>query len=128
MANAVSPDDLPWILRETIVGLVRLDDADLTLRQIGVFLKCYLDEGGHTVRNLAAELNIRKPAITRALDRLEQSDLARRIADPRDRRSVLVERTFHGAKLMREMRGMVERAAVHPVAVCLLGGISQYGW
>ena len=34
MGTSVSTADLPWILRETIVGLVRLDDADVTLRAL----------------------------------------------------------------------------------------------
>jgi DNA-binding MarR family transcriptional regulator len=110
MATHVSAGDLPRILREAIVGMVRLDDADLTLRQLGVFLRCYLDEGNHTVRGLAADLSVAKPAITRALDRLEQSDLARRAVDPRDRRSVLVERTVKGAALLRELRRMTQEA------------------
>jgi hypothetical protein len=33
MGPHVLTGDLPQILRETIVGLVRLDDADLSLRQ-----------------------------------------------------------------------------------------------
>jgi DNA-binding MarR family transcriptional regulator len=110
MVAHVSAGDLPRILREAIVGMVRLDDADLTLRQLGVFLRCYLDEGNHTVRGLAAHLSVAKPAITRALDRLEQSDLARRAVDPRDRRSVLVGRTVKGAALLRELRRMTQEA------------------
>ena len=58
------------VLRDTVVALVRRDGPDLSARQLGVFLTCYLQEGAHTVRGLAAELNVSKPAITRALDRL----------------------------------------------------------
>jgi DNA-binding MarR family transcriptional regulator len=116
MANAISKDDLPRILRESIVGLVRLDVADLTLRQLGVFLKCYLDEGSHTATGLARELNVGKPAITRALDSLEEFDLARRKVDPSDRRRIFVGRTAKGAAFLRELWGMIERAAVRPVA------------
>ena len=68
MATAPSPTDhLIGVLRDTIVGLVRRDGVDLSSRQLGVFLTCYLRDGGHTVRGLAAELNVSKPAITRAL-------------------------------------------------------------
>jgi DNA-binding MarR family transcriptional regulator len=116
MGPPVSTADLPWILRETVVGLVRLDDADLSLRALSVFLKCYLDEGHHTVSDLARELNIGKPAITRALDRLEELDLARRKEDPSDRRRIFVRRTVKGAAFLHELRGMTERAAVRPVA------------
>jgi predicted transcriptional regulator len=43
-------------------------------------LICYLDEGPHTVRGLAATLEISKPAITRSLDRLVELNLARRVS------------------------------------------------
>jgi DNA-binding MarR family transcriptional regulator len=94
-----------------VVALVRRDGTDLSARQLGVFLTCYLNEGGHTVRGLAAELNVSKPAITRALDRLGELDLARRKVDPLDRRSVLVQRTSKGAAYLRELRGIMTGAS-----------------
>jgi DNA-binding MarR family transcriptional regulator len=99
------------LLRDTVVALVRRDGADLSARQLGVFLTCYLNEGGHTVRGLAAELNVSKPAITRALDRLGELDLARRKVDPMDRRSVLVQRTTKGSAFLRDLRGIMTEAS-----------------
>jgi DNA-binding MarR family transcriptional regulator len=99
-----SPDQLVGIFRDTIVALVRRDGADLSARQLGVFLTVYLNDGPHTVRGLAAGLNVSKPAITRALDRLGELDLALRKTDPTDRRSVLVQRTVKGAAFLREIR------------------------
>lgn len=98
------------LLRDTIVSLVRKDGPDLSARQLGVFLTCYLQEGAHTVRGLAQELNVSKPAITRALDRLGELDLARRKVDPLDRRSVLVQRTLKGSAFLREMRTLMNEA------------------
>jgi DNA-binding MarR family transcriptional regulator len=111
MAANQSADQLVGILRDTIVALVRRDGPDLSARQIGVFLTCYLRDGGHTVRGLAAELNVSKPAITRALDRLGELDLARRKVDPLDRRSVLVQRTMKGAAFLRDLRAIMTEAA-----------------
>ncbi len=110
MATPQTPDQLVGILRETIVALVRRDGADLSARQLGVFLTCYLNDGGHTVRGLAADLNVSKPAITRALDRLGELDLARRKIDPLDRRSVLVQRTVKGQAFLRELRSILTEA------------------
>ena len=62
------------------------------------------------MRGLAAELNVSKPAITRALDRLGELDLARRKVDPADRRSVLVQRTLKGAAFLRDMRAIMSEA------------------
>jgi DNA-binding MarR family transcriptional regulator len=68
-------------------------------------------DGGHTVRGLAADLKVSKPAITRALDRLGELDFARRKVDPADRRSVLVQRTVKGAAFLRDLRSILSEAA-----------------
>jgi DNA-binding MarR family transcriptional regulator len=104
-------DGLAGILRASIVDLVRRDGPDLTARQLGVFMTCYLEAEAQTVRGLAAELAVSKPAITRALDRLSEFDLVRRKTDPLDRRSVLVQRTATGMAFLREMRKILSDAA-----------------
>ena len=108
-ANA-NTEHLIGVLRDTVVGLVRRDGVDLSSRQLGVFLTCYLHDGGHTVRGLAAELNVSKPAITRALDRLSELDLARRKVDPLDRRSVLVQRTPKGSAFLRDVHKIINES------------------
>jgi len=110
MAVQTHPDQLVGILRDTVVALVRRDGPDLSARQLGVFLTVYLTDGPHTVRGLAAELNVSKPAITRALDRLGELDLARRKVDPMDRRSVIVQRTLKGSAFLRDMRQIMSEA------------------
>lgn len=67
------------ILRMTVVSLVRSDTRDLTTRQLAVFLTCYLGDEGQTVRGLAAYLDIPKPSISRALDRLAGAKLVKRV-------------------------------------------------
>ncbi len=114
MAASQQSDQMVGILRDTIVALVRRDGPDLSARQLGVFLTCYLQDGAHTVRGLAAELNVSKPAITRALDRLGELDLARRKVDPMDRRSVLVQRTLKGAAFLRDLRSIMNEATSPP--------------
>lgn len=111
MATTPTADQLVGILRDTTVALVRRDGPDLSARQLGVFLTCYLHEGPHTVRGLAADLNVSKPAITRALDRLGELDLARRKVDPMDRRSVLVQRTLKGTAFLRDLRNIMGDAS-----------------
>jgi len=97
-------------LRKTIVALVRRDDPDLTARQMGVFLTSYLEEEAQTVRGLAAKLNVSKPSITRALDRLSELDWVRRKTDPLDRRSILVQRTIAGAAFLRDLKKILADA------------------
>jgi DNA-binding MarR family transcriptional regulator len=156
--SQTNPDQLIDILRSTIISLVRREGADLTARQLGVFLTCYtrrpnlrllesrsgawyvldfarsrhsnpartpvahsgaryyMTDEAQTVRGLAADLNISKPAITRALDRLSDADYLRRKVDPRDRRSVLVRRTTRGAALLRDIKKILAAAESGAVA------------
>ncbi|WP_149539589.1 MarR family transcriptional regulator [Siccirubricoccus phaeus] len=102
---------LAHVLRETILAMVRRDGADLSARQLAVLLTVYLTEGPHTVRGLAAELRVSKPAITRALDRLGELDFARRKTDPLDRRSVIVQQTAAGQTFLKELRANMAAAA-----------------
>jgi DNA-binding MarR family transcriptional regulator len=111
------------ILRQTMLALVRREGPDLSARQLGVFLTCYLETESQTVRGLARKLNVPKPAITRTLDRLAGFDLVRRKADPLDRRSVLVQRTAAGMGFLRDIKAMLSEAqrtpakVLHPLAV-----------
>ncbi|MFL1461548.1 MarR family transcriptional regulator [Roseococcus sp. DSY-14] len=110
MASQTNPDQMVGVLRDTIVTLVRRDGPDLSARQLAVFLSVYLSPGPHTVRGLATALNVSKPAITRALDRLGELDLAKRKLDMMDRRSVLVQRTLPGAAFLGELRRIMAEA------------------
>ena len=103
--------DLSTILRDTMIGLVRQDSADLTGRQLATLLICYLEDGPHTVRGLAAHLQIGRGAITRIVDRLQELDLAQRRQDPRDRRNVIIARTPAGDAYMAELQAIMEAAA-----------------
>ena len=118
-------DSLLGILRATIVDLVRRDGPDLSARQLGVFLTCYLETEAQTVRGLALKLNVSKPAITRALDRLSEFDLVRRKTDPLDRRSVLVQRTTTGTAFLRDVQAILRDAASEGRAVAENGSGRQ---
>jgi DNA-binding MarR family transcriptional regulator len=110
VSPAFTPDCMPDctmdIVREVIVALVRRDGPALSTHQLGVYLTCYLKDGDHTVRGLAAALNVSKSVITRALDKLGELELTRRRPDPADRRSILVERTGPGRALLDEMQSV----------------------
>jgi DNA-binding MarR family transcriptional regulator len=109
--NRAVADQLVATFRDTMISLVRQDGPDLTARQLSVLLICYLEDGPHTVRGLAERLEVSKPAITRALDRLGDLDLARRKQDPEDRRSVLVMRTLRGSAFLRDLRNIMTGAS-----------------
>ncbi|GAN85815.1 MULTISPECIES: MarR family winged helix-turn-helix transcriptional regulator [Komagataeibacter] len=115
-SSQANTDQMINSLRDTIVAMVRRDGPDLSARQLAVFLTCYLRDDSHTVRGLAADLNVSKPAITRALDRLKALDLARRTPDPMDRRSVLIKRTLKGNAYLRDLCAIVTETAAQEKA------------
>jgi DNA-binding MarR family transcriptional regulator len=83
--------------------------GELTQRQLTLLVTLYTAEGPHTVRGLAAGLAMSKPAVCRALDRLDRLGFARRKEDEADRRNVLVQRTVKGAVLMSDLGDAIER-------------------
>lgn len=87
------------------------DWPDLTQRQLAILLEVYLAPPPHTVRGLSETLQISKPAVSRALDRLGTLDFARRKTDEADKRSVLVQRTVKGSVFLREFGDLVSRLA-----------------
>jgi DNA-binding MarR family transcriptional regulator len=95
-----------------MVSSVAGNGPDLTARQLAVFLKIYLEPGvEQTCRGLAAALNVSKPAITRALDRLEELAFARRETDKNDRRSVIARMTTTGSAYLRTLGGYITGAS-----------------
>ena len=87
--------------RCALTAYVRSDESDMTARQQAVMMTVALTTGPHTVRGLAAGLNIAKPAITRALDVLEKHQYIKRVPDETDLRSVHIERTVEGMTWLR---------------------------
>lgn len=112
MGVDIKPVQALDLWRRAMVEGVRRDTPDLSARQMAVLLTVYLTSPPHTVRGLAAVLNVSKPAITRALDRLGELDLLRRKPDDHDRRSVLVQRTVKGSVFLREFGEVISRSAL----------------
>lgn len=107
---AVTDLDPLDVWRLAMVANVRRDAPDLSARQMAVLLTVYMTEQPHTVRGLAEILNVSKPAITRAIDRLGEFQLARRKTDPRDRRSIIVQRTVKGSIYLAEFAEIINEA------------------
>lgn len=97
--------------RGALAESVRGRGPDLTARQLAILLCVYVTEPPHTVRGLARDLKLKKPAVTRALDKLEDLGLARRKDDPDDARSILVQRTVRGSVYLSEFGDIVAKAA-----------------
>ena len=102
--------------QRTVCESVRRAGPDLSARQMAVLLTIYRTESPHTVRALAKELHVSKPAVTRALDRLEKLELIRRKTDEQDRRSVLLQRTVKGSVFLSEFGELVAESAASVAA------------
>lgn len=91
------PSQALRLWQQVVLSQVRDDAPDLTMRQTAILFTIYLDPPPHTVRGLAARLNVTKPVITRALDTMGAMKLVSRHRDELDKRYVLVKRTVEGA-------------------------------
>ena len=99
--------------RQTIFEIVRQteNDADLSSRQMAVLLDVYMTDPPHTVRALASDLNISKPAVSRAIDKLSSLDLIKRQTDDKDRRSINLYRTVNGARFVMRLGDIIAEKA-----------------
>jgi len=85
------------MMRRVSADAVRGAAADLTARQFALLLSIFMKPGPHAIRDLARQLDLPKPAVTRALDVLERQGFVRRKRDRDDKRDVSVHRTVKGA-------------------------------
>jgi DNA-binding MarR family transcriptional regulator len=96
-------DQLLIWLRDSIIGMVRAKGPDFRARQLAILFLAETADRPETVKSLALTLGITKPPVTRAIDGLAAFKLVRRLPDPRDGRSVLVEVTRSGSALCRRL-------------------------
>jgi DNA-binding MarR family transcriptional regulator len=108
--------------RDVMADAVRGDSPDLSMRQWAILLTVYLNPGPHTVRNLSRDLNVPKPAISRALDALSILGFIRRIRDEDDRRIVIVQKTPSGAMFVDDFARIVEERGETPMVSTALYG------
>jgi DNA-binding MarR family transcriptional regulator len=107
VAIEIRPSQALKLLHDLNYEMVRDDDRDLSARQITILLTVYLEPPPHTVRGLAAKLNVTKPVITRALDTMGRMELLQRRRDPTDKRNVLVQRTVKGALYVERLADLM---------------------
>lgn len=100
MASLAQSELSNWMT--ALVDYVRSGEPDLTNRQMALLLVVYLKPGPHTVRGLARILNVSKPVVTRALNRLGGLGYLRRQRDDTDKRNIFVAPTTEGADFLEE--------------------------
>ena len=109
--SGLKPSEALTIWRRALVETVRREEADLSARQLAMLLTIYQTPPPHTVRGLAATLNISKPAVTRALDKLQELGFTKRKTDDADRRNVLVQRTVRGSVYLSDFGELIAKLA-----------------
>lgn len=108
------PELNSWM--KALVDYVRSGEPDLTNRQMALLLVVYLRPGPHTVRGLARILNVSKPVVTRALNRLGALGYLRRQRDDSDKRNIFVARTSEGADFLEEFGQFIGDGDASPPA------------
>ena len=103
MALDLTTEQALKIWQRANLFFVRDEDPDLSMRQMSILLTVYLEAPPHTVRGLAARLNVSKPVITRALDSMGKHGLISRRRDEADKRNVLIQRTVDGVLFVERL-------------------------
>lgn len=98
-----------WGWMNTLTRYVRSGEPDLTNRQMALLMVVYLNPGPHTVRGLARILNVSKPVVTRALNKLGSLGYLRRQRDDADRRNIFVAKTREGAEFLEGFGELIDQ-------------------
>ncbi|MEL6920340.1 MAG: MarR family winged helix-turn-helix transcriptional regulator [Pseudomonadota bacterium] len=107
MSVVLKPSQALTLWRDVALHEVANREHDLTTRQMGILLTIYMEPPPHTVRGLAALLNVTKPVITRALDTMGHMKLVTRRRDPDDRRNVIIGKTVDGALYLERFSDLI---------------------
>ena len=107
----INPGQALKLWHQVSVALVQDGDKDLTQRQMAILLIVYLETPPHTVRGLAAHLDVTKPVITRALDTMGRMGLVSRRRDENDKRNVVISRTVEGALYLEKLADLISTKA-----------------
>ena len=112
-----NPDRLLHILRMTLRAEIGSDQPELSLRQLAILLLVYRTKELQSASALVDHLCIPKSSVTRALDHLQDLDLASRVTNDQDRRRVLVHQTARGAAMVERLGTAMANETVENGAV-----------
>ena len=88
-------------------GALKYMPIDLSARQTAVLLHIYMEEAPHSIKTIAEDLDISKPAICRAVDTLEREKLVKRLRDRNDKRNVILQKTTRGSAYLSEFADII---------------------
>lgn len=76
----------------------------LSVRQLGILSMVYINHIHASVDHYARTLNLSKPAVTKALNRLEELRLVKRIPSWEDKRKITVVPTSYGQDYIQRIQ------------------------
>ena len=114
-AKSLPSDDALRVFKQgcaCLVGSSGVMDM-ITARQLAVLLIAYTEQADYpmTVRAIADRLQISRSVICRAVTALEGRRLLNRVADPEDARSVIINQTSTGTRLLEALRMTLKGAS-----------------
>src|SRR5687768_17055121 len=107
MQTIVAPPELPARLRLAIARMarrMRQEAGDELSPSMTAALATIENHGPLAPSRLAELERIKRPTVTRVLQRLEEEGLVERSEDPNDRRSAVVRVSKDGAALLKKLR------------------------
>ncbi len=99
-----------WL--DGLTAIVRSDLPDMTNRQMAILLTVAMASGPHTVRGLAIRLDVSKPVVTRALNKLAALGYLLRKRDRNDGRNIFVEMTKAGTEFLEQFNQTVSASSL----------------
>jgi DNA-binding MarR family transcriptional regulator len=99
-----------------LISGMRQAKFDLSTRQTAILLSIYLDSQTHSVKTLAEQLGISKPAICRAVDVLCHEGLIKRKRSETDKRLVSLTKTIKGMIFLSDMAEVIHRETAEKTA------------
>ena len=106
--SQMSRSDALSLWHRVTLETVLSNGPDLSTRQLAILMTVYLENKSHTVRSLAAKLDVTKAVISRALDTLTRYGFVDRAPDPRDKRSVIISRTSGGILYLQRFADIIQ--------------------
>jgi DNA-binding MarR family transcriptional regulator len=103
--------NVEW-LRHVLLSSVRDKRPDLSMRQLAILLLTHSSEVPPGVKELTALLQIPKPSITRAIDRLQYVQLVTRRTSLKDRRQVTIHLVPGGVEYWQQIKKWLDKALV----------------
>jgi DNA-binding MarR family transcriptional regulator len=107
-------------LRDIFVPICKDTKVDLSIRQIAVLSYIHCTSEKLSVGPIAARLNLSKPAVTRALNKLETMGCIKRNPDPKDKRKIEITTPKAGKVLIARLEKIVALATTGAAPVAPL--------